>query len=182
MGGWFHRDTVIGSFVTADVKGTGLRGELVWTKSGDPEDSDRQREKFWRGSVGLDRQLTSSLNLVSELAWNGYGTCDPSEYLSWLEADRVLRGEVNGLGRAYGGGSLSWMMHPLLTLSNTVLINLSDSSFLWIPSLIWSTGNNSEVVVGGQFSLGHKPTEDGTLRSEYGSVPGIIFGALKLFF
>lgn len=182
MGGWFHRDTVIGSFVTADVKGTGLRGELVWTNSGDPEDRDRQRERFWRSSVGLDRQLTSSLNLVSELAWNGYGTCDSAGYLSWLDADRVVRGEVNGLGRVYAGGSLSWMMHPLLTLSNTLLINVNDPSSLWIPSLLWSTGNNSEVMVGGQLSIGHKPAKDGTLRSEYGSVPGIIFAALKLFF
>ena len=182
LGGRFHRDTVIGSFVTADVRGTGIRGELTWTRSGDPEDRERDREKFWRASVGLDRQLTTSVSLVSELAWNGYGTCDASQYLSWLGSDRVLRGEVNGLGKVYAGGSVSWMMHPLLTLSNTLLSNFNDPSALWIPSLVWSTGNNSEALIGGQFSLGQAPVQDETLRSEYGSVPSLVFGAFKLFF
>ena len=182
MGGWFHRDTVIGGFVTADVEGTGVRGEVTWTHSGDPEDKERDRERFWRASMGLDRQLTSTLNLVSEFSWNGYGTSDASQYLEWLLADRVLRGEVNGLGKLYGGGSLSWMLHPLFTLSNTLLVNLNDPSALWIPSLVWSTGNNSEILLGGQISAGRKPIEEETLRSEYGSVPSLVFGAFKLFF
>jgi len=182
MGGRFHRDTVVGGFVTADLKGTGVRAEVNWTKSGDPEDEKRDRESFLRTSVGFDRQLTSSLSLVSELAWNGYGTTDPSQYLDWLDSDRVLRGEVNCLGRVYAGGSLAWMIHPLLTLTNTFLVNIHDPSTLWIPSLVWSTGNNSEVLIGGQLSMGRQPKESEGLESEYGSVPSIIFGSFKLFF
>jgi hypothetical protein len=182
MGGWFHRDTVLGGFVTADVKGTGVRGELTWTHSGDPDDETRDRERFWRGSAGLDRQLTASLNLVTEFSWNGYGTSDASQYLEWLEADRVLRGEVTGLGRVYTGGTLGWMMHPLFSLTNTILVNLKDPSALWIPSLVWSTGNNSEVLLGGQVAIGQEPITEAVLRSEYGSGPSLLFGALRLFF
>lgn len=180
MGGWFHHDTVVGSFITADVRGTGIRGELAWTNSGDPEDEERDRERFWRASAGVDRQLNATLNLVSELAWNGYGTSDASRYLEWLEADRVLRGEVTGLGQVYAGGSLSWMLHPLFTLTNTFLMNLNDPSVLWIPSLVWSTGNNSEILLGGQLSIGPNPIHE-ELRSEYGAIPNLLFGAFKLF-
>jgi hypothetical protein len=74
------------------------------------------------------------------------------------------------------------MMHPLLTLSNTLLLNFNDPSALWIPSLVWSTGNNSEVLIGGQFSMGQAPDQNETLQSEYGSVPSLVFGAFKLFF
>jgi hypothetical protein len=182
MGGWFHRDTVLGGFLTADARGTGIRGELTWTNSGDPEDKRRGRKRFWRVSGGVDRQLTSSLNLVSEFAWNGYGTSDASRYLEWFDSDRILRGEVSGLGQVYGGSSLAWMMHPLLTLTNSILVNLNDPSALWIPSLIWSTGNNSEVLLGGQLSIGRRPGDAARLRSEYGSIPSLIFGAFKLFF
>lgn len=182
LGGRFHGDTVVGSFVSADVKGTGVRGEVTWTESGDLEDLKRDREKFWRASVGLDRQLTPSVTLISEFAWNGYGTSDASQYVYWLEADRILRGEVNGLGRVYAGSSVSWLMHPLLTLSNTLLLNVNDPSALWVPSLVWSTGNNSEVLIGSQFSIGEHPVQDERLQSEYGSIPGLLFGAFKLFF
>jgi hypothetical protein len=182
MGGRFHKDNVIGSFITADVKGTGLRGELTWTQSGDPEDVKRNRESFVRASAGIDRQLTPSLSLVSEFAWNGFGTAMASEYLSWLEADRIQRGEVTGLGKVYAGASLTWLLHPLLTLTNSLLVNLNDPSSQWIPSLVWSTGNNSEVVVGSQLAIGSEPDAEGNLKSEYGTSPSILFGAFRLFF
>ncbi|MFQ5929080.1 MAG: hypothetical protein ACE5MK_05235 [Acidobacteriota bacterium] len=184
MGGKFHRDTVAGGFLTADVQGTGLRGELTWTQSGDPEDALRDRRQFWRGSVGLVRQVIPSITLTLELAWNGFGSSDPSEYLSLLQADRTLRGEVNALAQTYSGFSVSWLLHPLFTFSHALLINWNDRSSLWIPALNWSTGNNSEILFGAQFGIGKGLSEDQSprLRSEYGSATNTLFGALKFYF
>jgi len=186
MAGRFHGDTVGGIFVTANVRGTGLRGELTYTDSGDPEDVRRDRESFWRGSIGIDRQLIPSLGVVVELAWNGYGTADPRLYLDRILADRMLRGEVTALGRIHTGISANWMLHPLLNLNASFLINWNDSSTLWVPVLNWSAGDNAEVLVGGQIStgkgVGEKPGGDALLGSEYGIIPGSLFATIRIYF
>ena len=181
MGGMFHGDTVGGAFWTTDIGGTGVRGEFTWTLSGDPNDERINRKRFIRGSLGIDRQLNPELLVSLELSWNGYGVSDPSEYLSLISSDRVLRGEVNALGRFYGGVSTSWQLHPLWMLSNAILINGSDSSALWVPTLGWSTGNDSELVFGGQVGIG-KGIEQQMLQSEYGSVANTIFVGFRLYF
>lgn len=182
MGGKFHRDVVAGAFLTADLKGTGVRGELTWTQSGDVEDLNRDRQRFLRGSLGILRQLTSSTSLTLELALNGYGTTEVAEYQTFLSSDRILRGEVNALARTYLGASVNWLLHPLFNFSHTLLVNWDDRSSLWIPTLVWSTGNNSEVLFGGQLGVGEALTPSGMVESEYGSVPNTVFAAVRLYF
>ena len=182
MGGKFHRDTVAGGFFTSSLRGTGFRGELTWTHSGDPQDLLRDRAQFWRGTLGADRQLTPAVTLTLELAWNGFGVADPSQYFSLIEADRVLRGEVNGLGRIYAGAAATWQFHPLWAFANTVIANGNDPSALWVPALTWSTGNNSDILFGAQVSVGSRPGPDMVPRSEYGSIPANIFVGFKKYF
>lgn len=182
MGGSFHGDSVAGAFVSADVRGTGLRAEVAWTQSDDPADVARDRAVFWRGSLGVDRQLTPSVSLIFEQAWNGFGSSSPSRYLRLLPADRVLRGEVNAWAQLYSGTNVSWLIHPLLTLNQSLLFNWNDRSSLWIPALHWSTGNNSEVFFGFQAGAGQKPDRSEVLRSEFGSVPLTLFGAARIYF
>ena len=182
MGGKFHGDTVAGGFFTSSLSGTGFRGELTWTHSGDPQDPARSRPKFWRGTLGADRQLTPTVTLTLELAWNGYGVADPSGYLSLIGADRVLRGEVTGLGRIYAGASTTWQFHPLWVFANTILVNGNDPSALWVPNFTWSTGNNSDVLLGAQVSIGSRPAPGPVPRSEYGSIPANLFAGFKKYF
>jgi hypothetical protein len=179
MGGDFHRDKVAGTFISANVRGTGLRAEVSWTQSGDPLDQYRRRGVFWRGSLGVDRQLSPSLNLTAELACNEYGTDDPRDYALILSADRLARGEVNGLGRVHTGVSLGWKFHPLGTLSNAALFNWDDSSMLWIPSVTWSLANSADLLVGAELGFGRAPAPTGLIRSEYGSYPNTIFIGFK---
>ncbi len=185
MGGKFHRDTVAGSFLTTDAWGTGLRGEVSWTQSGDPEDRVRDRRTFWRAAAGVDRQLTSTLTLTTEFSFNGYGASQASDYLYWGIADRVLRGEINALGRFYAGVSGVWRFHPLGTLTNTLLVNGQDPSALWVPSFQWSTSNNSDVLAGAQIGIGKGLQLSGmgpVPQSEYGLVPHTLFAAIRMYF
>ncbi len=182
MGGKFHRDTVGGGFFTADVSGTGVRGEVNWTQSGDAADRLRDRRTFWRAAAGVNRQLAPTFSVTLEWSFNGYGTSRPSEYLALAAADRILRGEVNGLGRWYSGFSTAWQFHPLGTLSNSLLVNWQDPSALWIPTFSWSTGNNSVLLLGGQVSLGQEFLPQGVPRSEYGSIPSTLFVAFQQYF
>lgn len=181
MAGRFHRDDVIGAFVTANVAGTGLRGEASWTHSGDPADVAFDRERFGRAAIGVDRQLTPSLSLILEAAWNGYGAADPRDYTRLLMSDRVSRGEVTSLGRYHTGVSVNWQLHPLFRLNQTLLYGWDDGSALWSPALTWSTGNNSEILLGGQFGLGKEPSSRFRLQSEYGASPSVLFVGAKLY-
>jgi hypothetical protein len=182
MGGTFHRDAVLGSFITADIRGTGIRGEVTWTDSGDPLDEIRERNRFWRASVGVDRLLTPTLTMSSEFAWNGYGAADPAGYPALLASDRFQRGEITSVARAYVGGSVSWQLHPLVSLNQAVLLNLADGSALLLPTLRWLAGNNVELLLGGQVGLGEELSPQGLPRSEYGSVPATVFAAFKGYF
>ncbi len=182
MGGRFHRDNVAGGFISASLWGSAFRGEIAWTGSGDPADRLRRRPSFWRGSVGFDRQLSPAISVTGEFAWNGYGRASTQEYALVLASDRFLRGEINGLGRAYTGGSLSWQIHPLWLLQGTALVNWNDGSSLFIPAAHWSTGNNSEVLFGAYAGVGERPDPSGVPLSEYGSVPFTLFGAFRFYF
>jgi hypothetical protein len=182
MGGKFHQDSVAGGFFTSSVRGTGLRGELARTRSGDPEDVMRDRRWFWRGTLGLDRQLTPNLSLTLEYAWNGYGVSEASDYLSLIGADRIRRGEINALGQQYSGIAMNWQLHPLWVFGNALLVNGNDPSALWIPSFTWSTGNNSEVLFGAQIGIGKGLGADLVPGSEYGSIPATLFAGFKKFF
>jgi hypothetical protein len=182
MGGRFHRDTVAGGFFTSDVSGTGVRGEINWTQSGDEADRPRDRQTFWRAAVGVDRQLLPTVSLTLEFSFNGYGTSEASEYLALAGADRIVRGEINALGRGYAGMSTAWQFHPLGTLSNGLLLNWQDPSALWIPTCSWSTGNNSVFLLGAQVGLGKELLPQGVPRSEYGSTPSTIYAAFQQYF
>jgi hypothetical protein len=182
MLGHVHGDTVAGGFVTASVLGTGLRGEVAFTESGDAADAGIGRGEFWRAGVGLDRQLTETVALIAELAWNGFGTSRPADYPRIARADRVRRGEVNALGRAYAGASLTWQAHPLLALVGTILVNLGDGSALLLPHGEWSLSDNASVVFGGVFGAGAGLRDDGAPGSEYGSAGQTVYGAIKLYF
>ena len=182
MGGKFHRDSVAGGFFTADIAGTGVRGELSWTQSGNPADRLIDRRTFWRAAAGVDRQLSPTVSLTVEWSFNGYGTSEASSYLDLAGSDRILRGEINALGRWYSGVSAAWQFHPLGTLSNSLLVNWQDPSALWIPTLSWSTGNNSVLLVGAQVSLGKEFLPQGVPQSEYGSAPSNVFASFQQYF
>lgn len=176
MAGKFHGDTVAGGFVTANAGGTLLRAEIAWTSSGDQLDRVR-RPSFWRGGVGLERQLSSSVNVMAEVAENGYGESDVLGYPAILSSDRMRRGEVGGLGRWHTGTTVNWQFHPLLKLTNMALVNCNDSSAVWIPWLTWSVSSGSEILAGAQFAIGSKPGPGDVPRSEYGSYSsGLLIG------
>ncbi len=182
MGGYFHSDWVAGGFFVTELWGNGIRGELSYTDSGDERDAEIDRASFWRASVGIDKQLNPDLNLIIELAWNGFGSSDPSDYLRILQSDRVMRGEVNAVGRLYSGLSLSWQVHPLLTVGGAALLNVDDGSVLLQPTGTWSISDNGVVQFGLIVGLGRGVSETGDLGSEYGAAPTTVWGAFKVYF
>ena len=182
VGGRFHGDTVAGVFITTDVQGTAYRGEVTWTRSGAAEDQLLDRERFWRVSLGLDRQLTPTTGISGEFHFNGVGVGDPSQYVRLAMTDRVSRGDVRSLGRYYTGGGFNWQMHPLVTLNQALLFNWNDHSLLWLPSLNWSTSDNSSLLLGAQWGIGPGVKDEMSIESEYGPVPATLYIGAKWYF
>lgn len=182
MGGRFHTDVVAGAFVTTDVAGMGIRGEVAFTRSGDERDRELGRERFVRASAGVDRRLTTTLVLSAELAWNGYGSDDPAGYPDLIVADRVLRGEIISLARRYGGLSLSWQASPLWSVGGAVLVNADDGSLLLQPVASWSFTDSVSLLFGAIMGLGPGSATSVELESEYGVVPATLWVAGKWYF
>lgn len=184
MVGGFHRDFVLGGFFAADVRGTGLRGEVSWTSPGCDAESIHPVfgcGDFWRFTVGVDRLLTPRLTLIAEASWNGFGAGGAADYERLAETDRVRRGEVVSLGRRYAGLSLAWQAHPLLTVSGAVLYNREDSSALFQPGITWSVSDHVSFGAGLIASTG-RGVRDGVLGSEYGAVPVVAWSSLTAYF
>jgi hypothetical protein len=182
MAGSFHRDTVVGAFVTTDVAGTALRGEVAFTDSGDPEDAEIDRSSFVRATAGVDRQLTGTLSLTAEVAWNGFGADDPTGYLRVAQSDRFQRGEVTSLGQLYAGLSLGWQLHPLVTASAALIGNLNDGSTLIQPTVTWSVSDNLTALFGVFVGTGEDLDSEGMLQSEYGATPFTVWAAIQGYF
>jgi len=182
MAGSFHTDTVVGSFLTTDLKGTGLRCEIAFTESGDPEDADIGRGSFVRATAGIDRQLTATLNLTAEASWNGFGAEEPALYPRIAVSDRFLRGEVSSLGRIYAGVSLGWQLHPLVSASAAVISNLGDGSVLFQPGVSWWVSDRTTALFGMFFGAGDGLDDRGRLRSEYGAVATTVWASVQVFF
>ncbi len=186
MAGSFHTDTVLGGFVSADVRGTGIRTEIAYTEIGDFEADLRRasfgRANFWRATLGVDRQLTPTITLTAETTWNGFGASDPARYSEVAQADRVRRGEITSLGRWYSGIALSVRPHPLLLVSANLLANWTDGSVLLQPSAGWSLTQSSDLLFGVIAGFGDHGPADGPPRSEYGAVPVTVWAAIKGYF
>jgi hypothetical protein len=182
MAGSFHTDTVVGTFITTDFRGTGIRGEVSYTESGDPADAQIDRESFVRATGGIDRQLTGTLNLTAEVSWNGFGADDPAFYPRIAVSDRFRRGEVNSLGRTYAGASLAWQIHPLVSASAAVIGNLGDGSVLIQPTASWWVSEAVTALFGIFVGIGDGLDKDGGLQSEYGAAATTVWASVQVFF
>ena len=190
MVGSFHRDQVVGGFLSTDLAGTGWRIEAAYTESGMESEYEVLPQHFWRASLGADRQLRPGLIVGAEVYWNGFGADRAEDYAAVAAADRVRRGEVTSLGREYSGVSLAWQVHPLVTLTGAVLTNWSDGSSLLQPGVSWSSSDETSVLFGlilgvgpgdpGELALGGTG-ETPLLESEYGFVPLTVWGAFKVY-
>ena len=184
MVGGFRRDFVVGGFFSADICGTGLRGEISWTGPGCGPRSGRAAfgcSGFWRSTVGVDRLLTPRLTLIAEASWNGIGAGGSENPARLVHADRVGRGEAASPGKRHAALSLAWQVHPLLTMSGAVLFDREDSSALFQPGVAWSVSNNVAVGAGLIASTG-RGLSDGVRGSEYGAVPVVAWTSLTAHF
>ncbi|NIO16971.1 MAG: hypothetical protein GTN70_08225, partial [Deltaproteobacteria bacterium] len=156
-----YRDTVVG------IGSTGYLGDAAWRVDG--------TWTFLRENRGNDDYLSLVANVDYSWVWgekNFYGFLEI--YLNGLgdrryaEAvldpdirERLERGELFVLGRAYLSGHVMVELHPLFNLFLTVINNLDDPSGIVQPRAVWDLAEDVQVTVGGNVAYGERGTEFG---------------------
>ncbi len=167
MGGSVLVDTRLGVAFSGDAGGAGVRGEIAWHHPREPYPGDPTSD-FLRATVEVDYRWPNSLQLFTELHYNGFGTDDPARYAALFFSPRVVTGQIQNVGRVYAGSQISYELTPLLTVAAAVLVNLDDRSGLVNPTVTYSLSDESNLVAGALVPWGAEPDGAGP-RSEYGS-------------
>ena len=172
LGGSVLVDGRLGFGFSGDAGGAGVRGEVAWHHPREPYPGDdhpgETESDFLRATGEVDHRWPSSLQLFTELHFNGFGSDDPADYANLFRSPRIATGQIQNVGRAYAGSQLSYELTPLLTAAAANLVNLDDASGLLNPTVTYSLSDESDLVAGAIVPWGQKPAGD-VLRSEYGS-------------
>lgn len=180
-------DWMGGAELSGELWDFGVRGEAAVTWNQETDRTDVQ------AVLGLDYGFGWNMKVATELFYNGYGTADSSDYVTYFlpdaqgnlppRAERLLRGETFNVGRALWGLSVDQQLHPLVHLVLSGMVNLLDPSALSTLSLQWSVQQNVRLLVGGMLPLGARPNfSQLRLPSEFGMLPQIGFVVLKVAF
>ena len=95
-----------------------------------------------------------------ELYYSGIGESEPeAAFGNRGLMDRVARGEIFTLGRAYLAGHIRLEAHPLLNVLLTVIHRLNEPSGLIQPRAVWDATRNLQVTVGAGIPYGGNGTE-----------------------
>ncbi len=147
---------------------TGYLGEAVWrlnliyTRVGEAYSQD----DFLQAVANVDYAWVwggKNVYGLLELFYNGLGAGD--DYAGSLESayirDRLSRGDLFTLGRAYLAGLLQIELHPLVRNHWTVIANLEDPSGLVQPQLLWDAATNVQLILGAKWHWGPSGSEYG---------------------
>ena len=157
--GKYVRDLVIGADLVGDVGPVGVHAEGAYTIEllGLGSSSVTVGEHFFRGVVGAEVKPGEKWVLMAEYLYNGFGTTDPRRYAALLSSPRIVRGEIFGAGQHQAALAASFAASDLLSLSLSVLGNLTDPSAMLIPSLEYSFTQTVLVRAGAYVPLGRGP-------------------------
>ena len=176
-----------GGTLYGDTAGAaGLAGSIgAWAVRAEGVVRDYDGTVVGRGTIGVDRNWVvggSDLAVVGEYQRDGRAAASPDRFLPVLESDEFLRGEYQVFGRDEMALTLSYQVHPLLSLSGLGLWNLNDRSVIIAPGFSYSASDNTSFAGGVYIGRGATDAPEGELASEYGLVGVTGYLSLTWFF
>jgi hypothetical protein len=139
-------------------------------------------ENYFSGVIGLGRRFESSLDLEFEFLYNDGGE-DNDLGIGLL---RQQAGAVMHVGRYLAGLTATYEFTPLIVGRMAVIHSFTDSSSQIQPSVTWSVGDNSELLLAATVNVGDRPTFDFfrgvQMHSEFGNYPDYLFAEFKYYF
>ncbi len=161
MAGKHYTDHVLGLGASGYVKNAAWRMDAVYTFLDDDGDQN--------GALGFVANLDYSwvwlgknMYGLVEFYFNSLGDDD---YAAALEdpaiVERLGRGELFTLGRAYLTGQIQAELHPLVNIYLTVIANLHDPSAVLQPRITWDILENIQFIIGANLYAGETGSEFG---------------------
>lgn len=183
VGGRVVGNDVVGASIEGDWHGIGWRAEALHTR-------DRStRRGSWFSSVGLDYQFGNGTLVAAEWYRNTRGA-DTATALPGLLADRLVsHGLQPQLSRNLLGLSVQRELTPLLSGSVLLLASaIKDAagtrraSLLHQWSLVYSVGNESDLLVSASIGTGPGLAGSTQPQSEFGAQPGSLSVRWRRYF
>jgi hypothetical protein len=128
--------------------------------------------------------------LLLEYYYNGQGETDPDDYGELAQRPEyqsaLRRGAGGNMGRHYGAFNFAVTPHPLVTLTEMFMMNLSDRSLYNGIYLAWSMLESLEIQFGANITVGEIPSEFGgytdPVNGEDYPMPDTYFTYLKWYY
>lgn len=163
-----YKDYVIG------LGGMGYFGNAAWRADITCTYLDEQDRTVFALTANMDYSwvwFEKNFYGVVEFYYNGFGDT------SYADADadpalteRLARGELYTLGRAYMAGKLQFEVHPLINLYLTLINNIEDPSGSIQPWLAWDVTEDIRLITGANLFYGADNTEFGGYRPAHSPI------------
>jgi hypothetical protein len=150
MGGKFNDDWMLGMLFAGDVSEAALRTEITLLQGDKPAGYGlSERGTYLQAAISLEYGFKwRNLTLMGEGYYDGTGQSDRKDYPVSRFVTR------RNLAQLYSAGTASLLLHPLVTLSLTGIINVNDGSWIANPLIEWSVTGNTSLRVGYQYARG----------------------------
>ncbi len=181
-----YGDDVVGFGVSHSIGGAHWSGDLVVTNTGFDTYAQLTTNLSYSW-VWVDKNYSG----VLEYHFNGFGQHAMDYDSSSLAGNtdlsvRLLRGESFTVGRHYLAGSVTIEVTPLVTVSPTLLMNVSDPSALLQLVTAYSLSDNMSLLASLSLPLGGNGSEFGGIESgvpdRYLSNTASVFAQLAWYF
>lgn len=147
-------------------------------------------KEYFRGSIGLDYNLTSKMYGFAEYHFNSTGTNNPEQYLGLFDSSAYRDGSVYMMGKHYLNLGSVYQFFSLVSATGMLIFNLSDGSFVFSPIIECNIAENVYFSAGAYIGLGKNPELvlgplvplPLNLRSEFGTYPDMVFTSFRIYF
>jgi hypothetical protein len=178
----FRENLLIGFDLARAVGGAGFWLELAYVLDKTlTKNTDRNRSKYFRSSIGLDYSLTSKTYGFIEYHYNSAGENKTVNYLENLSKIAFREGNVYLLSTHYLIPGISYQIHPLVYLNSQTLVNLLDRSFYLAIDLEYNIDQNI-YLEGGYFIASGKSSDTFHVNSEFGLYPNTFYSSFRIYF
>lgn len=147
------------------------------------------KENYLRSTIGFDYSFGALTYTSIEYHYNQAGESTPEKYLVNSFNLAYTDGSVYLMGRHYIIPTVSYQITPLMTFTGQVWWNITDNSFLIIPSVEYNIAENLYLAGGGYFGIGKGPKFLANqiaffirAKSEFGSYNNSLFTSFRFYF
>ncbi|MCP4669958.1 MAG: hypothetical protein GY857_01510 [Desulfobacula sp.] len=171
----FRENMLLGLDLQGEISGAG-----IWLESAHV--IAKNSDDYFRLSIGLDFNFPWDLYTFAEYHYNGAGVVKSEDYHSNSSTQPYIDGGVYLLGQHYLTLGLTYEISPLIGFSQSVIVNLDDSSFLFSPKVEYNILENQYIDFGVFLGVGEKSRSQSALKSEFGAYQDSAYIGYRVYF